>query len=68
MRQIMRRLLALVIVAGCALMACTSKTPEERYAERMSRLTKKAEKLQEQIHVEQHKEIQRRRDTQKSMR
>ncbi len=64
----MRRVLALVVVAGFILMACTPKTPGQRYAERMSRLTKKIEKLQEQIHEEQQKEIQRRRDTQETLR
>ena len=63
-----RRILAMIVVAGCVLMACAPKTPEERYAERMSRLTQKAEKLQEQIHQEQQKEIQRRRDAQQSLR
>jgi len=63
-----RRVLALVVVAGCVLMACTPKSPEQRYAERMSRLTKKAENIQQQIHEEQQKEIQRRRDAQESLR
>ncbi len=49
-------------------MACTPKSPEQRYAERMSRLTKKAENIQQQIHEEQQKEIQRRRDAQESLR
>jgi len=60
--------LALVVVAGCVLMACTPKSPEQRYAERMSRLTRKAENIQQQIHEEQQKEIQRRRDAQESLR
>ncbi len=64
----MRRVLAWVVVAGCILIACTPMTPEQRYAERMSRLTKKIEMLQEQIHEEQQKEIQRRRDAQDSLR
>ena len=63
-----RRVLAMIVVVGCFLMACTSKTPEQRYAERMSQLTNKVEKLQEQIHQEQQKEIQRRRDAQQSLR
>ena len=64
----MRRILTFVVVAGCILIACTPKTPKQRYAERMSRLTKKIEKLQEQINEEQQKEIQRRRDAQESLR
>ena len=64
----MRRILALVVVAGCVLVACTPMTPEQRYAERMSRLTKRIEKLQEQIHEEQQQEIQRRRDAQQTLR
>ena len=63
-----RRVLALVVVAGCVLMACTPKSPEQRYAERMSRLTKKAVNIQQQIREEQQKEIQRRRDAQESLR
>jgi len=63
-----RRALVFVVVAGFVLTACTPKTPEQRYSERMSRLTKQIEKLQEQIHEEQQKEIQRRRDTQKTLR
>jgi hypothetical protein len=55
------------MVAGFALIGCTPKTPEQRYAERMSRLTKQAEKLQEQIHEEQQKEIQRRRSAQEKL-
>ena len=64
----MRRVLAIVLVGGFSLLACTSKTPEQRYSERMSRLTERIEKLQEQIHEEQQKEIQRRRDAQKTLR
>ncbi len=63
-----RRILVLAVVAGCVLSACTPKTPEKRYAERMSRLTEKIEKLQEQIHEEQQKEIQRRRDAHETLR
>ena len=64
----MRRILAFVVVAGFVLIACTPTTPEQRYSERMSRLTKKIEKVQEQIHEEQQKEIQRRRDAQETLR
>ncbi len=64
----MRRILVLFVVAGCVLSACTPKTPGQRYAERMSRLTEKVEKLQEQIHEEQQKEIQRLRDAQETLR
>ena len=64
----MRRVLVFVVVAGAVLVACTPKTPEQRYAERMSRLTEKIEKLQEQIHEEQQKEIQRRRDAHETLR
>ncbi len=64
----MRRILVLVAVVCCFNMACTPKTPEQLYAERMSRLTKKIEKLQEQIHEEQQKEIQRLRDAQETLR
>jgi len=60
--------LALVVVAGFVLIACTPTTPGQRYSERMSRLTKKAENIQQQIHEEQQKEIQRRRDAQESLR
>ena len=63
----MRRVLAFVVVASLVLIACTPKTPEQRYADRMSRLTKKIEKLQEKIHEEQQKEIQRRRDVQEAL-
>ena len=45
----MRRVLAIVLVGGFSLLACTSKTPEQRYSERMSSLTKKIERLQEQM-------------------
>ena len=64
----MRRILTFVAVAGFVLIACTPKTPEQRYAERMSRLTKKIEMLQEPLHEEQQKEIQRRRDAQEPLR
>ncbi len=64
----MRRVLVCVVVATAVLIACTPKTPEQRYAERMSRLTKQIEKLQEQIHEEQQQEIQRRRDAQETLR
>ena len=66
--KVMRRVLAFVVVGGFFLMACTPKTPEQRYADRMSRLTKQIEKLQGQIHEEQQKEIQRRRDAQETLR
>ncbi len=58
----MRRMLALVVFAGCVLMACTPKTPEQRYDERMSRLAEKIEELNEQIQEEQQKEMERRRN------
>ncbi len=64
----MRRILILVAVAGCVLIACTPKTPGQRYAERVSRLTKKIEKLQEQIQEEQQKEMDRLRDAQETLR
>ncbi|MCH8970001.1 MAG: hypothetical protein IIA66_12905 [Planctomycetes bacterium] len=64
----MRRILAFVAVAGGVLMACTPKTPGQRYAERMSRLTQQIEKLQEQIHEEQQKEMERLRDAQETPR
>ena len=51
--QLTRRALAFIVVAGFGLMACTPKTPEQRHAERVSRLTKQIEKLQAQIHEEQ---------------
>ncbi len=64
----MRRILTFVVVAGCVLIACTPKTPEQRYSERMSRLTEKIEKLNEQIQEEQQKEMERRRNAQKTPR
>ncbi len=64
----MRRILAFVVAACCVLIACTPKTPEQRYAERMSRLTKKIEKLRDQIHEEQQKEMERLGDAQKTLR
>ncbi len=64
----MRRILAFVVVAGFVLIACTPTTPGQRYSERMGRLTKRIEKLQEQIHEEQQKEIQRLRDAQETLR
>ncbi len=64
----MRRVLAFVVVAGFVLIACTPKTPGQRYAERMSRLTRQIEKLREQIHEEQQKEMERLRDAQEKPR
>ena len=64
----MRRILAFVVVAGFVLIACTPKTPEQRYSERMSRLTEKIERLQEQIHEEQQKEMRRFCDARESLR
>ncbi len=66
--KVMRRVLAFVVAAACVFIACTPKTPEQRYSARMSQLTKQIERLQGQIHEEQQKEIQRRRDAQKTLR
>ncbi len=64
----MRRVLAFVAVAGFALIACTPKTPGQRYTERMSRLTKQIEQLREQIQEEQKKEMERLREAQETVR
>ena len=64
----MRRILVFVAVAGCLLIACTAKTPEQRYTGRMDRLTEKMQKLQEQIQEEQQKETERRRNAQETPR
>ncbi len=64
----MRRVWAFVVVAGFVLISCTPKTPGQRYAERMNRLTKQIEKLQKQIHEEQQKEMERLRDAQETPR
>ncbi len=62
----MRRILVFVAVAGCLLIACTAKTPEQRYTAQMNRLTEKMQKLQEQIQEEQEKEMERRRNAQET--
>ena len=61
-RHIRRGLLGGLMVATCAVSsACTAKSPEVRYEQRMKRLTQKLEKLTEQMQREQQKEMDRRR-------
>ena len=55
-------IVVLVALAGCFLIGCKSKTPAQRYSDRLNRLTEKMESLQEQIQEEQKKEIDRLRD------
>lgn len=57
-----RRGLAILMVAACAMnIACTAKSPEARYEQRMKRLTKKLDKLTERMQREQQEEMDRRR-------
>jgi outer membrane murein-binding lipoprotein Lpp len=61
-------ILTFVALAGCLLIGCTAKTPEQRHSDRLKRLTQKMENLQAQIHAEQQKEIDRLRDARESPR
>ena len=50
-------LILLFLVQG----SCTARAPEQRYQQRMEKLTRNMEKLQERIEQEQRKEMERRK-------